>query len=196
MKKLLFLSVVCAVLALSVCLAANFSDVSGHWGEQYINSLADKGIINGYTDGTFKPNGTIKKGEFLKLVMTTFMPDFDWTQENVAYSHWASIYIETAMQKGVIDIDFVDESTVNDEITRGEVVNILGKCDIMIANEPQDGAQMELYDIDDLDDETFAMLSHCVAKGYIKGYEDLTFKPNKTLSRAEVATILYNYLNK
>ena len=196
MKKVLIASVVCVVMILSVCYAASFSDVPGHWGETYINSLADKGIINGYTDGTFKPNGTIKKGEFLKLIMTSFMPDFDWTQQNEAYTHWASIYIETAMQKGIIPVDFCDETTANDEITRGEVVNILGKCDIIIANEAQDGAEMEFYDIDDLDDETFAMLSHCVAKGYIAGYNDATFKPNKTLTRAEVATILYRYLNK
>ena len=196
MKKLLVVCVILIITVLSVCFAAEFSDTNGHWGETYINALADKGIINGYTDGTFKPNGTIKKGEFLKLVMTTFMPDYDWNQENVAYKHWAGIYMEAAMQQGVIGIDYVDESNVNEEISRGDVVNILGKCDIIIAQNPQDGTAMEFYDVDDLDEETFAMLSHCVASGYIAGYNDATFKPDKTLTRAEVATILYRYLNK
>ena len=194
MKKFLFLSLICIALIFGVCYAAEFSDVPGHWGEKYINTLADKGIINGYTDGTFKPNGAIKKGEFLKLIMTAVLPDQDWTTEPGEYSHWSGIYIEQALLKGVIDFGFVDESTANDEINRGEVAKILGKCDIIIADKPQDGAELEFYDIDDIDDETYAMLSHCVASGYITGYNDATFKPYKTLTRAEVATILYRFL--
>ena len=190
MKKFLFMSVIIAVLILGICYAAEFSDIPGHWGAKYVNALADKGIINGYTDGTFRPNGAIKKGEFLKLIMTAVMPDHDWTTTAGEFSHWSGVYIEQALLNEVIDIGFVDESTANDEINRGEVVNILGKCDIIIADQPQDGTEVEFYDLDDMDDETYAMLSHCVAKGYITGYNDATFKPYKTLTRAEVATIL------
>ena len=41
-----------------------------------------------------------------------------------------------------------------------------------------------------------AMLKHCVSRGFIEGYEDSTFKPERTLTRAEVATILTRYLAK
>ncbi len=194
MKRLLFLMVLCVLLLVGICYAAEFSDVPGHWGETYINTLADKGIINGYTDGTFKPNGAIKKGEFLKLIMTASMPDHDWTVEPGEFTHWSGVFIEQALLNKVIDYGFVDESTANDEITRGEVANILGKCDLMILDNPQDGVELEFYDIDEMDDESYAMLSHCVARGFIAGYNDATFKPYKTLTRAEVATILYRFL--
>lgn len=196
MKKILVLCLICLILSLSVCFAVEFSDVSGHWGEQYITSLTDRGIINGYTDGTFRPNGTIKKGEYLKLIMTAFLPDFDWTQENVKYSHWSSIYIEKAEREGIIEEGSIDEENVNEPITREQVVVILGKCDLLLAKNSQDSEELEFYDVDDMDEEAFALLSHCVAKGYIEGYKDATFKPYKTLTRAEVATILYRYLNK
>ena len=58
----------------------------------------------------------------------------------------------------------------------------------------QVNASLEMYDIADLDDDTYALLAHSVGKGYITGYEDQTFRPNKTLSRAEVATILSRFL--
>ncbi|MGI5892769.1 MAG: S-layer homology domain-containing protein, partial [Bacillota bacterium] len=45
-----------------------FSDVSGHWAEKYINSAAQKGWVNGYLDGTFKPDQYITRSEFVILV--------------------------------------------------------------------------------------------------------------------------------
>ncbi|TKI53266.1 S-layer homology domain-containing protein, partial [Lysinibacillus mangiferihumi] len=51
-----------------VASAAGFSDVAGNDHEVAINALADAGIINGYADGTFKPNQTINRGQVVKLL--------------------------------------------------------------------------------------------------------------------------------
>jgi len=45
-----------------------FSDVSGHWAEEYIYSAAHKGWVTGYPDGTFKPDQYITRAEFATLV--------------------------------------------------------------------------------------------------------------------------------
>jgi hypothetical protein len=44
--------------------AKEFSDTKGHWAISYIQDLADQGYINGYPDGTFKPDRTMTKAEF------------------------------------------------------------------------------------------------------------------------------------
>ena len=46
----------------------SFSDISGHWANKYINSASAKGWVNGYPDGTFKPNQYITRAEFVTLV--------------------------------------------------------------------------------------------------------------------------------
>lgn len=46
----------------------SFSDVEGHWAVEYINSAAVKGWVNGYPDGTFKPDQYITRAEFVTLV--------------------------------------------------------------------------------------------------------------------------------
>ncbi|MGE7695890.1 S-layer homology domain-containing protein [Lysinibacillus sp. NPDC094177] len=51
-----------------VASAAGFTDVKGNSHEEAINALADAGIINGYADGTFKPNQTINRGQVVKLL--------------------------------------------------------------------------------------------------------------------------------
>ncbi|MGF7058932.1 phosphoribosylformylglycinamidine (FGAM) synthase PurS component [Brassicibacter mesophilus] len=45
-----------------------FSDINGHWANEYINSAAEKGWVNGYDDGTFKPDQYITRAEFVTLV--------------------------------------------------------------------------------------------------------------------------------
>ncbi len=45
-----------------------FPDVEGHWAEKYINSAAAKGWVDGYPDGTFKPDQYITRAEFVTLV--------------------------------------------------------------------------------------------------------------------------------
>ncbi|MFJ7952321.1 S-layer homology domain-containing protein [Lysinibacillus sp. NPDC096418] len=51
-----------------VASAAEFKDVAGNTHAEAINALADQGIINGYSDGTFKPNQTINRGQVVKLL--------------------------------------------------------------------------------------------------------------------------------
>lgn len=48
-----------------------FSDISGHWAEQYINIAKSLGLVNGYTDGTYLPNNDITRAESMKLVNNT-----------------------------------------------------------------------------------------------------------------------------
>ncbi|MFF2178551.1 S-layer homology domain-containing protein [Lysinibacillus sp. NPDC058147] len=51
-----------------VASAAGFTDVENNTHKEAINALADAGIINGYADGTFKPNQTINRGQVVKLL--------------------------------------------------------------------------------------------------------------------------------
>ena len=48
-----------------------FPDISGHWAKDYINQAANKGFVNGYEDGTFKPNRNITRAEAVTLVNRT-----------------------------------------------------------------------------------------------------------------------------
>ncbi|MEO4054101.1 S-layer homology domain-containing protein [Solibacillus sp. CAU 1738] len=51
-----------------VASAASLSDVAGNTHEAAINALVDAGVINGYADGTFKPNKTLTRSDVVKLL--------------------------------------------------------------------------------------------------------------------------------
>ena len=53
--------------------AIQFTDLnSGHWAYEYITTLADSGVINGYTDGKIKVDKTMTRAE-VATVLTRFM---------------------------------------------------------------------------------------------------------------------------
>ena len=58
-----------APIAISVpAQAATFSDINSHWARPFIESLAEAKIVNGFPDGTFKPNQPVTRAEFATLV--------------------------------------------------------------------------------------------------------------------------------
>ena len=112
-----------------VVLAAQFSDIRGHWAEAQINNWVSKGLIKGYDDGTFKPNSQMKRAEFISLVNRAFgfvktanIDDYS----DVTTEDWYFQDIAKAKAQGYISSD---DNTIRPEepITRQEVAVMLGK---------------------------------------------------------------------
>ncbi|MBQ2896934.1 MAG: S-layer homology domain-containing protein [Clostridia bacterium] len=122
-KKLIFSTFLCAVICVSLMLsvfAVSFSDLtSSYWAYSNIIELSSKGVINGYSDGTFRPEAHVTRAEFVKLIGTinvTKGEDF----ADLPKSHWAYSYV---MNSGV-DMDRKNFRP-DENITRAEVLDIL-----------------------------------------------------------------------
>lgn len=73
MKKRILALIISAALALpcsvSVCAAVDFSDMnSAHWAYSAVNRLVDEGTVSGFPDGTFAPDWTVSRAEFVKMI--------------------------------------------------------------------------------------------------------------------------------
>lgn len=71
LQRLLPLAMLAAMLLSAVPAAAAFRDTAGHWAEKTLDEWQDEGLIDGYGDGSFQPNGTMTRAEFAKLVNRT-----------------------------------------------------------------------------------------------------------------------------
>ena len=60
------------LLSTTTVFGARFSDMSGHWAENVVNEMATKGILNGFGDGTFKPNNSVTREQFAKILACSF----------------------------------------------------------------------------------------------------------------------------
>ncbi|MFQ7293382.1 MAG: S-layer homology domain-containing protein, partial [Monoglobales bacterium] len=112
----------------------SFDDVeSGMWYTSYIAYLEKYDIINGYEDGTFRPDAEITRAEFVAMAERAYslFADVENGKNNIFTdidnSHWAAEHIYTAIAmdwiKGYADGTFRPDN----HITRAEVVTIVNR---------------------------------------------------------------------
>jgi hypothetical protein len=82
----------------------SFVDVlTSHWAFKDVSTLSSKGIINGYTDGSFKPSGLVKLSEVLKMVDMTFSTfETKINHQNTLVDHWSNPYFESLIVKNLV----------------------------------------------------------------------------------------------
>jgi len=170
-----------------------FPDMAGHWAEGQVNAFVLRGIIEGYPDGTFKPQWQITREEFIKLVVASLhleglqrgTPSFS----DVPVSRWSSPYVERAVQEGLIRPgDYGTTLEPANPIPRKEMAVILARAAGL--SEPAEDTAGRYPDLGGLTGlETDSVLA-CTDAGLLEGYEDGTFRPNGYLTRAEASTVM------
>lgn len=58
----LIFTILLPIIPLEKVYASYFTDIAGHWAEEYINAIHEEGAVNGYPDGTFRPDGSLTIG--------------------------------------------------------------------------------------------------------------------------------------
>ncbi len=194
MKKLIALLALSAICASTNAMAAEFSDVpSSHWAYSTISELADKGIINGIEDGVYAPDGTLTRAQFVKLIVCA-LEDYNASvtytavYDDTATDAWYTPYVTCGVYSGVIERD-ADTFLPDNAITRGEaavwMINGMGV---------QSDAVCKFGDVTDAEQKK--AIGIATAYGLINGYDDGTFKPDNTLTRAEAAALISRMLEK
>lgn len=177
--------------------ALTFSDLSTyHWAYNNIMSLTKAGVINGYDDGTYKPENAVTRGEFLKLIMVALYEGNEYFEiNNFKVLHWATPYALEAAQSGYL-MDGTSVDNLGANISRLEMVHILSK--VCLDNRIQKTEIVEkisFSDVSALDETSKMYITFVTENGLINGYDDKTFKAERTMTRAEVATVMSRFLN-
>lgn len=186
MKKTISL-ILSAVLMLSLCapvFAADFTDfTSAHWAYSYVTALVNDGTINGYADGTFRPEGTVTRAEFVKMIgmgTETRTEPFD----DVPASHWAYGYIMSSGLDALKDNTFAPDTP----ITRGDVAVLLWKragSKAGITTPPVIHRQGDNSDA----------ISWVYTNGIMVGDDFVDLRLNDTLTRAEASALIIRSRN-
>lgn len=114
---------------------SSFKDVnSGSWYSSYVGYLEDYGIINGYTDGTFQPQGTVTRAEFVAMSVRYYneIASVSYGSNTAKYSdlasdHWAIKDISYATGRGWLNGYADGTFKPGSDITRAEVVSIVNR---------------------------------------------------------------------
>lgn len=154
------------------------------------------GLINGYEDGTFRPEATITKAEFIKLaIVLATNRNFDFDAIPTTIDHWAASYVAVAEMQKVVDVGQYNVYNLNEPITRLEMICILSKIQINMKGVSQyrDAELPNYTDIETLTQEEKDLLLHAARYELIAGMFDknedgnYTIRPCDELTRGDAA---------
>ena len=162
-----------------------FNDITAStWCYKYVTELADASVIDGYSDGNFKPDSTITYGAALKLIMLAAgYPEQAPTTAGSTFSG----YLAKAQAEGLITRTNVN---LSGSITRLQVAQLAaGALKLDINNRSSVKPFTDTADVD---------VQALNAAGIVEGYfanGTSTFRPSNTLTRGQVSAIVWRMQN-
>ncbi len=170
--------------------AEKFTDIAGHWAKDNILVMYERGIINGFTDGTFRPENNVTRAEFIKMLVAALKLEIggDVQFDDVNAGDWHYAYIATAFNKGIVN-GVGTGFNPDGAITRQDASAIVYRA--IMAGTEADG--VTFADDSQIADYAKAAVAALSANGIILG-SDGYFNPTNNMTRAEAATIIQRIL--
>ena len=177
----------------TVMTANAFADTDGHWAESAINKWSGEyGIIQGYDDGTFRPDKTITRGAFAGI-LDRFLHFQNASPANT-FSDTVGTYWEDAILKlhaSGIYLGNQGAALPSSTITRQQAVAMIGRA-FRIAPET---AAPDYTDTARIAEYAMAYVGEFEARGYLTDSAAGTFRPTDPITRAELINILNNMVD-
>ncbi|MCM3174874.1 InlB B-repeat-containing protein [Paenibacillus sp. MER 99-2] len=192
-----------AVMAVPATIAvpteANFSDIEGHWASASIREAAALGIVNGYSDGSFRPGTHVTRAEFTAMLVRMLKPVSE--QENTISTMpsftdeaqigaWAHDAIAQASALGWIQGHADGNFRPNVSITRAEMAVMVSRAltltDVAAESSFTDAASIPAW--------ASQAAAHMQQSGLMKGRVNGAFDSSALTTRAEAAQVLMNAL--
>ena len=197
-RKLINSVIILALLAMvfsafSVQAASNLSDVEGGFAEAEIQSWIEDGLIEGYPDGTFKPNKFITRAAFIALVNRAFKytNETEINFKDVPKNSWYYKDVSRAMAEGYVAGYLDNTMKPQNYITRQEAAKIISA----ITNLKEDGKSAGSFkDSSSFPAWSKGFIGGVLAEKIMVGYVDGSFKPLQNITRAEAVVTLNNAL--
>ncbi|MCC8156841.1 MAG: S-layer homology domain-containing protein, partial [Oscillospiraceae bacterium] len=188
--------------------ASSFSDVvSGHWAYNYVEYCYQQGIVEGVGNGKFDPDATLTRAQFITMMGRATYENEVQAQTTSADS-WYSGYVRYLSNKGYLDGIATDEASLNQGMPRQEMAQLLynlcdnGEIVVGLYSSEYEGevtvsgvsinVEMLDYisDANSIGSQYKDAVEYCYYVGLLTGFEDGTFQPNGTVTRAQACAVV------
>lgn len=168
------------------------NDYANHWAKTAIEKWSNYGIVKGYEDQSFRPNNAITRAEFAAILSRTF----NLTNTEGAHTYVDLItdeskwYIQPIKQVMALDLMYIEGNYFRPDqnITREEAAYAITKAYELKGN----GQAINFSDNEQISSWSKDSINALVQAQYLKGNPDGSFRPQGTLTRAELVTMLEN----
>ncbi|RXZ83990.1 hypothetical protein EBB07_02495 [Paenibacillaceae bacterium] len=172
------------------------TDIEGHWAKASIEEAVARGLVNGYNNGTFNPNGEISRAEFAAILAKALKLDAEIKEEAaftdaVAIPAWATSAVEQVNAAGLLT-GYQDGSfRAAGKINRAELAVIIARAAKL---ELFEDSKLTFADASDVPAWAQSGVAATVEAGYIGGRDGNKFAPLAQATRAEAAVLVLKLL--
>ena len=172
-----------------------FSDTNiNDWYYPHMQMLTSKGAINGYEDGTFRPNDIITNAEFVKIIVGLV------ADGAIVYdAHWAEGYIQKAKDLGIIETDELPANEYDEPIRRQRMAKFAARTmEKVLGETPAENTENYISKITDWTDVCEVckpFVAQVYVKGVICGMPNGSFSGGANSTRAEATTMLVRMID-
>ncbi len=177
----------------------NFIDMTNHWADRYVKSMAAKHVINGVGNGKFDPEASVTRAEFVKMLVgvkglpLNGAPSF---YTDVLAEDWFKPYVDAAYANGLVYGGTTDSFIPNQTATRLEMMMMLSYAiDDEIIPEEADEILSKFTDQEEVAALHRVDIAKVVKAGLIAG-SDGKLLLEDGLKRSEAATVMYRLFNR
>ncbi|MBO5408020.1 MAG: S-layer homology domain-containing protein [Clostridia bacterium] len=211
-KRVLACVLCLAMLVSTMAFAANFKDVSEEshsWAYEAINDMASKGIINGVSDTEFAPDNNVTKVQAMLLIARILGFNTTVISDNIEKIY--SIYEEDLADldttyknelayllfRGVFTLEELEAVDFTDPLSREEAALYITKASGGVEAMEGNSVILNAYEDDSDISEDFRKAVYYVRdQELMNGTGDNLFSPKGTVTRAQIATLLYRMMKK
>ncbi len=183
-------SALLALVLLFGMLPASVAEVfAASWMDEYIEKVVDWGVMRGDVLGNLNAEEKITRAEFVTMVNRAFGYTADTTHPftDVYITDWYNNDIGIAYNMGYFKGTGENTADPNSYLTREQAVVLIGRNLLL---EEKASETLGFTDSRSFNDWSRGMVESAISAGYVNGYEDGSFLPQKNVSRGEVAAML------
>jgi hypothetical protein len=166
-----------------------FPDVtSSYWARSYIDTMLGTGIVIGFPDGTFRPDDSLTRAQFAKMLVLTMglTPGNGSTPfTDVSPTDWFAPYVSAAYAAGLTDGVSPTSFAPQAIVTREQMATFLARALKLTGT-----TTLTFTDQASIDSWAVSGVQATVAAGYINGFPNGTFEPLGPTTRAQASKIL------
>ena len=193
------LSFSAADLSNQLAQATTLSDIQGNWAQSFITALAARGIIQGFPDGTFRPDTPVTRAEFAAMIGKAFQKNP--VREAISFvdvppNYWATGAIQSAYQTGFLAGYPNNVFMPSQEISRVQVlVSLTNGLGLSAKAESAGVLDASFQDAAEIPDYARTPVAAATENRLVVNYPNVALlNPNQVATRADVAAFIYQAL--
>ena len=176
-----------------------FSDVdSSYWANDIIRKWTNNGVMYGYADGSFKPNGYITKAELASIINNIDNDTINVRKrpsKDISISDWYCEDMLLALKNGIVELDGNGNLNPKAVLTREEALTMLAKLFSLKYQGNPNSVLSRFSDAGNIKSNNLPYVADLVNKGYVNGNNG-RLNPKDKITRAEIVAVLDNMIEE